>query len=181
MYAFTIGIAAIIGMTGMTSLLRKAQNFLSYHFNDAPGRFTYAAAMNNFAEVDRLLTQYGPSLINKTGITKDSAVMCAARNGYAGMVEHLIERGADVNYRDHTGKTALMVAAFSGHQNIYKLLVAKGADESLVDEYGRDAKAHAKLGRAWGRSSTRTTSSGDNQMMSPAHLASPLNIFNPFK
>jgi ankyrin repeat protein len=40
----------------------------------------------------------------------------------------LLERGADVNARDHDGETALMMAASGGSPEIVQALLDKGAD-----------------------------------------------------
>lgn len=166
----------------MANLLSKIGNFLSYRFNDAPGSFTHAAATNNFAEVDRLLEKYGPELINKTGITRSSGLMNAVMYGHEGMADHLLARGADVNYSDHTGTTALMLAARFQRDSLYKKLVQHGANEGARDEWGRDAKAHAEISKqAAEASAAKKPAASENVMTSTAHIAHPLNIYNPWR
>lgn len=165
----------------MANLLRKFGNLLSYHFNDAPARFTRAAAHNDFEKVDSLLEQYGPELVNKVGITRSSALMNAAMNGHEKMVDHLLARGAKANYSDHTGKTALMDAAYSQQDSIYQKLVSHGANENAVDKYGHTVKWYAETGKARMNSARTSTSSDENVMTSPAHIAHPLNIYNPWR
>ena len=43
------------------------------------------------------------------------------------VVKLLIEKGADINARDNSGRTALMIASKNGHTQIVELLKAHGA------------------------------------------------------
>lgn len=52
----------------------------------------------------------------------------AASSGHCGLLELLILRGADVNYRDDSGHTSMTMACISKQENAIKLLVDKGAD-----------------------------------------------------
>lgn len=49
-------------------------------------------------------------------------------------VEHLLDRGADINMRDKDGGTALHAAIFGGNEGIFKLLLERGADVNAVQE-----------------------------------------------
>lgn len=58
-----------------------------------------------------------------------SLLMMACQEGLAEVAQHLIEQGADVNYKDpDLGWTALMFACANRHTAIIRLLVEKGAD-----------------------------------------------------
>ncbi len=63
-------------------------------------------------------------------------VFCAARSGSAECVSLLLERGADPNERDDSGRTPLMAA---GSADVVRTLLAAGAARDAVDEYGHDA------------------------------------------
>ncbi|XP_052089800.1 ankyrin repeat and KH domain-containing protein 1-like [Mytilus californianus] len=52
----------------------------------------------------------------------------AASSGHCCLLELLISRGADVNYRDNSGHTSMTIACISKQENAIKLLVDKGAD-----------------------------------------------------
>ena len=52
----------------------------------------------------------------------------AARNGNIKIVRLLLDKGADVNAKDRSGKTAMILAAKNGHADIVRLLLDKGAD-----------------------------------------------------
>ncbi len=59
------------------------------------------------------------------------------------MLDLLLAKGADVNRRDHYGRTPLMYACEKGKQQSVEWLLEKGADASLLDAYGRDAARYA--------------------------------------
>jgi hypothetical protein len=52
----------------------------------------------------------------------------AASRGHVGIVELLLERGADVNTSDISGTTALHAAAYEGHEEVVSTLLSSGAD-----------------------------------------------------
>ncbi len=60
-------------------------------------------------------------------------VEAAARND-ATAVRDLLDRGADVNERDPTGRTAVTAAAYARSPEVVRLLVAAGADVDLQDD-----------------------------------------------
>ena len=48
--------------------------------------------------------------------------MLASHEGRIEVVQLLLEKGADVNVKEKTGKTALSMASSKGHENVVKLL-----------------------------------------------------------
>ena len=71
--------------------------------------------------------------------SEPSPLIQASRRGCAAAVEHLLGRGAGVNYRDSRRRTALMWAAEGGHAGIAATLLAAGADPLLADAAGDTA------------------------------------------
>ena len=51
-------------------------------------------------------------------------------------VKDFLAKGADVNAKNHRGKTSLHIAAWQGHKEIAELLIAKGADVN-AKSYGK--------------------------------------------
>lgn len=69
------------------------------------------------------------------------ALVEAAARGDAAAVGDLLERGADVNERDSTGRTAVTAATYAGSAPTVRLLVDAGAAVDLQD----DTRANAFL------------------------------------
>ncbi len=76
------------------------------------------AATTGRATVNRDL---GPDLVS------------AAGRGDAKAVRRLLERGADVEARDGTGRTPLIAAAYGNHLEVARLLIEAGADVNVQD------------------------------------------------
>lgn len=64
----------------------------------------------------------------------ETVLMWSVENGHADLARMLLERGANVNDEDQTGRTVLIAAADKGHTDIAQFLISKGAKvNSLVD------------------------------------------------
>lgn len=57
----------------------------------------------------------------------------AARKGYSGTAEMLIQYGADINTKTIQGKTPLHWAALNNKYNVIKILMKYGADINIKD------------------------------------------------
>lgn len=73
-------------------------------------------------------------------------LLSAAGNGCLDVAQLLIERGANVNAKDHDGWTPLIKAAQAGRADIVRLLMEHGADMSVADDTGRTAWMFAAMG-----------------------------------
>ena len=60
--------------------------------------------------------------------TMDTRLQQAIEEGSEFLMEHLIQRGVDLNARDKNGHTPLMLAASGNHADICRLLIENGAD-----------------------------------------------------
>ncbi|MCK4319689.1 ankyrin repeat domain-containing protein [Candidatus Micrarchaeota archaeon] len=65
-----------------------------------------------------------------------TALMWAAKKGYAETVKLLIEKEADVNAKDSYNTTTLMLASDNGYLKIAELLIEKGVDVNAKNEDG---------------------------------------------
>uniref|UniRef100_A0A7E4VTV5 ANK_REP_REGION domain-containing protein n=1 Tax=Panagrellus redivivus TaxID=6233 RepID=A0A7E4VTV5_PANRE len=63
-------------------------------------------------------------------------LMVAARHGHVGLVDLLINRGADMNIRDNKGLTAIMHTIICRHASTAALLIDNGCDLTVKDENG---------------------------------------------
>jgi ankyrin repeat protein len=81
------------------------------------------------------------------------ALMRAALTGQAAAISALVDKGADVNAKDQSGRTALMEAAFGGHVETVQALIERGADVNAKDHSGWTAlmeaasKGHTRMVR----------------------------------
>ena len=60
-----------------------------------------------------------------------TALMLAAREGYATLVEWLVDHGAALDHTAKYGLSALMLAVIGGHTDVVRILTAAGADLCL--------------------------------------------------
>lgn len=62
--------------------------------------------------------------------------MYASQEGYLGVVQALLAKGADVNAKNNDGRTALIFASLKGQLEIVQAFLAKGADVNAKVNYG---------------------------------------------
>ena len=72
-----------------------------------------------------------------------NALTAAVTGSHTEIVQYLLERGLDPNYRYGPGYTPLLTAAANGHLEIARLLLAYGADSAAVANDGKSALALA--------------------------------------
>jgi ankyrin repeat protein len=68
---------------------------------------------------------YGHSILKRVD---DQWLLEVSQAGYKGIVQHLLNAGADLEAKNDNGWTALIRAAYGGHEAIVRLLLEKGAD-----------------------------------------------------
>ena len=116
---------------------------------DGEGNALLKAVFQGKLRLTRLLIEGGAYINegNERGETPISAACIASydnpqtRNK---MVRYLLEKGADPNIADKSGRTALMHAcAEQAGQEVVSLLLDNGADPSLKDYSGSSALVHA--------------------------------------
>jgi ankyrin repeat protein len=114
-----------------------------------------AATVGN-AEAVELLLFYGAEIDARNGVAHQTSLIEAAYNGHLGSVKILVQRGADINFRDDRGKTALWYAATEsgyapvGGPQLIEFLAEKGANLEAADNTGMTplAWARANTGRS---------------------------------
>ncbi|OLN86260.1 Ankyrin repeat domain-containing protein 50-like protein 2 [Colletotrichum chlorophyti] len=92
------------------------------------GPFYQACAVGLTAAVQRLLLIV--LNVNDQNGYDGSALQAASAGGYEGIVQLLLDKGADVNANAQGGKVgnALQAASYRGHEGVVQLLLDKGAD-----------------------------------------------------
>jgi ankyrin repeat protein len=76
------------------------------------------------------------TILDKTPTLRDAWLLRAAAEGQNEMAERLLEKGAQLESKDGTGRTPLSCAARNGHEAVVKLLLAKDG----VDPDSKDAR-----------------------------------------
>lgn len=138
------------------------------------GELLHVAAHEGCPEACRVFLERGVDA-NQTETASGknvTALMLAALNGNIEVARALIEKGANIDAQDTTGKTALMIAAFSDEDTISRLLIEQTSNIDAVDEEGRSALFFAiqspwivKMLLAYGASVNIQDSSGDTPLM----------------
>jgi ankyrin repeat protein len=113
-------LAAAVSADGFTPL-----HLASYFGREAPAR----ALIERGAEPDAV--SRNPMALRP--------LHSAASSRSLGIVKLLVERGAEINARQHGGFTPLHAAAFNGDLEMTEYLVANGADCALKSDLGKSA------------------------------------------
>jgi uncharacterized protein len=103
-----------------------------------------AAKEGDVGEVEWLLGQ-DPDLLNAKFGLGWTLLMAASPNGHVGVVELLLDRGADANAKSNCGWTALMLASHKGHVGVVRRLLDAGAAINERGPGGRTALFYACL------------------------------------
>lgn len=105
-----------------------------------PEVFIMACDMNAIQEVSYLLDA-GVSVNSFFSTFNTTPLMCAVTNeAQCEILQLLLDRGADVDFKSHRGFTALHIAAIFTNTEAIKLLIERGAEISSKDKFGNTAE-----------------------------------------
>jgi ankyrin repeat protein len=113
------------------------------------------AVLNRHNHITKLLLERGADINKRTGRYSNILEAACNFNGPLGLVQNLIDSGAEVNGRGgmlHCGGTALEEAAHAGDEEAVRLLITKGANLHTVSEdYGSALQAAVRGPRSKAR------------------------------
>uniref|UniRef100_A0A8C5J338 ClpB homolog, mitochondrial AAA ATPase chaperonin n=1 Tax=Junco hyemalis TaxID=40217 RepID=A0A8C5J338_JUNHY len=104
------------------------------HAGDPGGRQSGAGSCSPGAGLPALIAALAYCYL-RDRLSKEDALLEAARINNVSEVKRLLEEGTDVNARHKLGWTALMVAAISRHSSVVKALLTANADPNLGDDF----------------------------------------------
>jgi hypothetical protein len=95
-----------------------------------PHREEHISSGGEILSLQHFLLRYSdPTILELT-------LLEAAESGNEAEVRFLLEKGADIMWRDNSRRTALHMAANSGHEAIVQLLLEKGAEINATNSFG---------------------------------------------
>ena len=98
--------------------------------------------------VEMLMNKAGVDVNARDDMTDETALMGASQGGHVNIVSYLLEKGADVNAKQHCrhwqGVTALMKASAVGNTQIVQILLKNGADVNCMTLFGNTALLKAR-------------------------------------
>jgi len=98
------------------------------------------AAFFGHAEVVKLLIERGADVNRRAeNALQVSALHAAVSRQDLGLIESILDAGADPNLPQQQGFTSLHAAAMSGNVALVGLLMSRGADPALINESGQTA------------------------------------------
>lgn len=97
------------------------------------GPLSKACFHGDFETVKKLLDESAEDNDDGKGF---SLLHISCFKGYTKIVNLLLQKNSDVNFRTKSGYSSLHLACQMGHVDIVKLLLSKGADVNLVDNNG---------------------------------------------
>lgn len=127
--------AVVAGQEDATAELLSMGADVNSSTADGRSALAWAASLGRVS-ITQMLLDRGAHIYDARNAQQTTPLEEAAASGSYPIVELLIHRGADINYRDRDGWSAIHWAAEEGHQDIVNLLLEYGANPSAVSSYG---------------------------------------------
>lgn len=105
---------------------------------------TTALMIDTGANVNARSTIYHDSSpLHQSGTVTYTPLTLAITNGNSDIAKMLLEKGADVNYRDNFDNTPLIYASLMGHTKMVRILINMNADINSRNTWGKTALMYA--------------------------------------
>jgi len=120
------------------SYLANTQNISADFENEGILQYAIDNCSENYEEVIRHLITNLDDLNNNQSMMHDTPLhrLCARVSPHMELIKLLLERGAEVNAVNKSGKTPLFHCTFSFSKELLALLASYGADVNAVDNHG---------------------------------------------
>ena len=96
------------------------------------------AAFAGHVKVAAMLLDHGAKINVESDSNKDSPLTFACQNGHCDVVELLLKRNANIEYRNKEGLTPLMLAALRGHTDVVQKLLKRKANVNVPSGSSND-------------------------------------------
>jgi uncharacterized protein len=136
-------VAAWKGNSQVVNILLESEKVRA---NLATSNALHDAVVKGHIEIVTALLKQGATVDVAHRALGDSPLMSAASFGRIAEAELLLQRGANINFRNRNNSTPLIAAVFNDRTDMASLLVQKGADISIKDNSGKTALDHALYG-----------------------------------
>eukprot|EP00003_Mantamonas_plastica_P029607 TRINITY_DN703_c1_g1_i11.p1 TRINITY_DN703_c1_g1~~TRINITY_DN703_c1_g1_i11.p1 ORF type:complete len:1636 (+),score=709.57 TRINITY_DN703_c1_g1_i11:36-4910(+) len=139
----SLHLAADKGATDVVIFLIKQYPDMVTYLNGWNEQPLLKAVHSGHEDIVELLLNTGMCDVEMENVSGVSALKDSVYNGSAGIVNMLIENGADLHRKDANGNMAIHYAAAMGHAEVSKVLVSHGAEVNKLDYTGRTAMDYA--------------------------------------
>jgi len=135
----------VIHLSAIGYIYASYQYALYKYLHDPNNQLLEAVRNDDVPTAKRLLDEGVDPNFHRASGGPPSLLGLACMDGHLEMAKLLLEKGADVNYREpYQGDTALFNAVVFKHEQIIELLLSKGADVTVKDHQGFTVLERAK-------------------------------------
>lgn len=137
-YQYTPLFSAVVFRNKEIVELLLADPHIDINLCSKQGQYTpfMEAILDRLSDITALFLKCPQTNLNARNFRGETPVHLAARMGETGILEKILEAGADVNLRDHRDRTALMYSVMYDMRQVTKILLKYGGDVHLRTERG---------------------------------------------
>ena len=129
--------ACTLGNEAIVELLLERRSDVEHRNKDGCTALIMAAFAGH-VKVAAMLLDHGAKTNVESDSNKDSPLTFACQNGHCDVVELLLKRNANIEYRNKEGLTPLMLAALRGHTDVVQKLLERKAKVNVPSGSSND-------------------------------------------